>query len=114
MPAADLLSALASPRRCEILRLVWQEERSAGAIREAMPDVSFAAVSQHLRVLSRTGAVRVRPAGRQRFYTADRDVLAPVAAMLESMWDQALWRLKLAAELEQARRGPRGRRRRRR
>jgi hypothetical protein len=27
--------------------------------------------------------------------------------MLESMWDDALWRLKLAAELEQSRRGPR-------
>jgi len=26
------------------------------------------------------------------------------------MWDDALWRLKLAAELEQARRGPRPRR----
>jgi hypothetical protein len=31
--------------------------------------------------------------------------------MLEQMWDDALWRLKLAAELEQTRRGPRSRRR---
>jgi hypothetical protein len=41
-------------------------------------------------------------------------VLAPLAALLEDMWDDALWRLKLAAELEGARRGPRPRKRRRR
>jgi hypothetical protein len=35
-----------------------------------------------------------------------------MAAMLERMWDDALWRLKLAAELEQSRRGPRPRRKR--
>jgi hypothetical protein len=32
--------------------------------------------------------------------------------VLEQMWDDALWQLKLAAELEQSRRGPRPRRRR--
>jgi hypothetical protein len=31
--------------------------------------------------------------------------------MLERMWDDSLWRLKLQAELEQSRRGPRPRRR---
>jgi hypothetical protein len=64
-------------------------------------------------VLSDKGLVTVRPDGRQRFYRADRSALAPVAPMLEAMWDHALWRLKLAAELEHARRGPRPRRRRR-
>ena len=29
-----------------------------------------------------------------------------MAEMLERMWDDALWKLKLAAELEQSRRGP--------
>jgi hypothetical protein len=32
-----------------------------------------------------------------------------MAEMLERMWDDALWKLKLAAELEQSRRGPRSR-----
>jgi DNA-binding transcriptional ArsR family regulator len=112
--SAELLSVLSSPRRCEILRLVWDDERSAGDIHRAMPDVSFAAVSQQLRLLSDRGLVSVRAAGRQRFYQADRDALAPLAALLEGMWDDALWRLKLAAELEGARRGPRPRKRRRR
>jgi len=35
-----------------------------------------------------------------------------VAGALERMWDDALWRLKLQAELEQSRRGPRPSRRR--
>ena len=114
LPSPDLLTAISSPRRCEILRLVWKAERAAGEIHGAMRDVSFAAVSQHLRVLSNRGLVRLRREGRQRLYRADREALAPIGRMLEDMWDNALWRLKLAAELEQARRGPRPRRRKRR
>jgi len=106
---ASLLSAIGSPRRQEILRLVWTEEQSAGAIHRAMPDVTFGAVSLQLRALAEAGLVRSRADGRQRFYRAQRDVLKPVAAILERMWDDALWQLKLAAELEQTRRGPRPR-----
>ena len=80
MPTTDLLAVLSSPRRREILRLVWNDEHRAGEIHRAMPDVSFAAVSQHLRLLGDTGLVTVRPAGRQRLYRADRQALAPVAA----------------------------------
>ena len=32
-----ILHALASPRRQEILRLVWRDEQTAGAIHKAMP-----------------------------------------------------------------------------
>ena len=99
-------AALASPRRQEILRLIWNGERSAGDIHAAMPDVTFGAISLQLRALSDAGLVRTRAEGRYRFYAARRDVLRPVAGMLERMWDDALWRLQLAAELEQARRGP--------
>ena len=105
-----LLAALASPRRQEILRLVWARERSAGEIRDAMPDVTFGAVSLQLKTLADAGLVRTRAQGRHRFYVARRDALGPMATMLERMWDDALWRLKLAAELEQSRRGPRPRR----
>jgi DNA-binding transcriptional ArsR family regulator len=107
---AVLLPAIASPRRREILRLVWAGELPAGDIHAAMPDVTFGAVSLQLRALSEAGLVDVRTQGRRRLYRARRDVLAPVARMLERMWDDALWRLKLQAELEQTRRGPRPRR----
>jgi len=102
-----LLAAVTSPRRREILRLVWRDERSAGDIHRAMPDVSFGAVSLHLRALAEAGLVEVRPESRHRFYRANRDALAPVANMLEAMWDDSLARLKAAAEMEAARRGPR-------
>jgi DNA-binding transcriptional ArsR family regulator len=109
---AGLLAALASPRRREILRLVWDRELTAGAIHDAMPDVTFGAVSLQLRALLDRGLVESRAESRFRYYTANRAALAPVADLLERMWGDALWRLKLQAELEHSRRGPRPRRRR--
>ena len=106
MSSPTLLAAIASPRRREILRLVWHEEVSAGAIHRAMPDVSFGAVSLQLAALKKAGLVDVRADGRSRLYRARRPALRPVATVLETMWDDALWRLKLAAELEHSRRGP--------
>lgn len=84
---------------------------AAGDIHRAMPDVTFGAVSLQLRSLTQAGLVRVRSRGRHRLYLAQREALGPVAKMLERMWDDALWRLKLLAELEHTRRGPRARRR---
>jgi DNA-binding transcriptional ArsR family regulator len=107
---ASVLTAIASPRRQEILRLVWDEERTAGAIHRAMDDVTFGAVSLQLKSLENAGLLRSRADGRFRYYRARREALGPVAPMLKRMWDDALWRLKLAAELEQTRRGPRRRR----
>jgi DNA-binding transcriptional ArsR family regulator len=111
---ATVLAAVASPRRREILRLVWDHEVAAGDIHAAMPDVSFGAVSLQLRTLIEAGLVDVRREHRHRFYSARRDALGPVGAALEAMWDDALWRLKLRAELEQTRRGPKPKHRRRR
>ena len=106
------LAAVASPRRREILRLVWDRELAAGAIHRAMPDVTFGAISLQLRSLLDAGLIECRPEQTRRFYKARRDAFGPVGAMLERMWDDALWKLKLAAELEQTRRGPRPRHRR--
>jgi DNA-binding transcriptional ArsR family regulator len=108
-----VLAALASPRRREILRLVWNQELSAGTIHQAMPDVTFGAVSSQLRSLLEDGLVEARAESRQRFYRARREVLGTLAEMLERMWDDKLWSLKLEAELEESRRGPRPHRRRR-
>lgn len=110
---AALLGTIASPRRQEILRLVWDRERSAGDIHAAMPDVTFGAVSLQLKVLADAGLLTSRAEGRHRFYRARPKALEDVAPLLERMWDDALWRLKLAAELEQSRRGPAPRTRRR-
>jgi DNA-binding transcriptional ArsR family regulator len=113
MLGSAALAAVASPRRREILRLVWDRERAAGEIHAAMPDVSFGAVSLQLRALGEAGLVTCRREHRHRFYRARREALGEVGRALEHMWDDALWRLKLQAELEQTRRGPKPARRRR-
>ena len=110
---ASVLDSLAAPRRREILRLCWDGERSAGDIHRALGDVTFGAVSQHLRLLEGASLVRSRREGRHRYYAACKRPLGPLARWLERMWDDALYALKLRAELEEKRRGPRRGRRRR-
>ena len=102
-----LLSAIASPRRREILRLLWTGERTVGDIHTAMPDVTLGAVSLQLKTLVSAGLIAARAERQQRFYSVCRERAEPVAAMLEQMWDDRLWQLKLAAELDETRRGPR-------
>lgn len=104
------LAAIGSPRRREILRLAWREERPAGEIHRAMGDLTFGAVSQHLHALLAEGLLEVRTAGRQRLYRARREAFGPVGELLERMWDDALWQLRQRAELMERRRGPRPRR----
>jgi DNA-binding transcriptional ArsR family regulator len=108
-PSVNPMAALGAPRRREILRLLRGGERRAGEIHRALPDVTFGAVSQHLRVLADAGLVSVRAEGRERVYREVPEALGPLRAWLESMWDDALYRLRLAAELEAGRRGPRAR-----
>jgi DNA-binding transcriptional ArsR family regulator len=111
---AALLTAVASPRRREILRLLWDQDLTAGAIHQAMPDITFGAVSLQLKVLLDAGLVECQADRQFLVYHVRREVLAPVAPVLQQMWTDALWRLKLRAELEETRRGPRPKARRRR
>jgi DNA-binding transcriptional ArsR family regulator len=97
----ETLRALAPPLRREILHLVWTEERTAGDIAGHF-DVTFGAVSQHLKVLRDAGLVVVRPEGRHRWYRARRDSLGPLAHALEAEWSGHLTRLKILAEEEVA------------
>ena len=95
-----LLTAVASPRRREILRLLWDQELTAGAIHQAMPDITSGAVSLQLKVLLEAGLVECEADRQFRVYRVKREALTPVAPMLEQMWTDALWRLKLSAELD--------------
>ena len=100
----DAVRAVAEPRRREILRLVWDAELSAGEIAERF-DVTFGAVSQHLKVLRESGLVTLRQDGKKRFYRADREALGPLAAYLQSMWAAKLDTLaELSAAAERAER----------
>jgi DNA-binding transcriptional ArsR family regulator len=94
------LRAIANPRRREILRLVWDQERSSGDIASHF-NVSWPAVSQNLRVLEDVGFVRTRRAGTTRYYRADRARLGPLKAVLKAMWEADLDRLADLAEAEE-------------
>ena len=78
---------------------MWRRELSAGEIHRAMPDVTFGAVSLQLRALTTAGLLETRAEHKFRYYRARREALGAMAQVLEQMWDDALWRLKLAAEL---------------
>jgi DNA-binding transcriptional ArsR family regulator len=97
----DAVRAVAEPRRREILRLVWDGERSAGEI-AAHFEVTFGAISQHLSVLRSAGLVSVRRDGNRRLYRADREALHPFAPMLEQMWSARIDRLAGLAEAAEA------------
>ena len=94
------MEAIANPRRRQILRLVWDGERSAGEIASAVDEVSWPAVSQNLRVLKMSGLITQRRAGTRRYYKADRRALGPLEAVLRQMWTRDLGRLKQLAEQE--------------
>ena len=78
-----VFQALAAPRRREILRLVWDREHSAGDIHRALPEVSFGAVSQHLRVLAEAKLVTVRREGRNRHYRLHPRPLRDVVSWID-------------------------------
>jgi DNA-binding transcriptional ArsR family regulator len=93
----DAVKVIAEPRRREILRLCWRGERSAGDLAAAF-DITFGAVSQHLKVLRDADLVTVRRAGTRRYYRANRAGLGPLAAYLEAMWAGEVDRLAALAE----------------
>jgi DNA-binding transcriptional ArsR family regulator len=94
------LRAASEPRRQEILRLVWDRERAAGDIAASF-DVTFGAISQHLRVLHAAGLVSVRRDGRRRLYRARREHIGPLREVLEDLWRSGLLELKALAEAEE-------------
>lgn len=96
------LQAIAEPRRREILRLIWREERTVGDIADQF-DVTRPAISQHLRVLKEAGLVAERRDGTRRFYRALPEGFAELRAYLEGFWDQRLEALRDAAEAEEER-----------
>ena len=94
------LKAIAEPRRRAILRLVLDEELSAGEIASHF-DVTRPAVSQHLTVLKEAGLVDERRNGTRRLYRARPEGLADLKAFLEEFWADRLDALKREAEREE-------------
>ena len=83
------LQVIAAPRRLRILELVWNQELSAGEI-AAQFEVSWPAVSQHLRVLKEAGLVTETAEGTRRIYRIDPRGIGAMRAWLDSHWTGAL------------------------
>jgi len=107
-PAAatsDPFTAIAQPRRRDILDYLAPRERSVGDIvvelRLAQPSVS-----KHLKVLRDVGLVDQRRKGRQIFYRTNADALRPLhewTTRFERYWRHQLLRVKERAERESKR-----------
>jgi len=80
----ELLRALAhGDRRC-FLKACLKEAVSAGDL-AGKSDLALASVSEHLKVLRKTGLMVLEKQGRFRFYRADKAILRSVVAALESL-----------------------------
>ena len=94
------MRAIAEPHRRAILRLVRDEERSAGEIASHF-EVTRPAVSQHLSVLKEAGLVSERRNGTKRLYRARPEGLVDLKAFLDEFWSERLETLKREAEREE-------------
>jgi DNA-binding transcriptional ArsR family regulator len=82
----ETLRALAHPARRTFLRLCHSERQSAGNLAETS-HLSMATVSEHLKVLRKTGLLTLRIEGRFWFYTTDQGRFAAIIAALREAVD---------------------------
>jgi DNA-binding transcriptional ArsR family regulator len=82
----ELLRALAHPDRRRFLRACRCEPVSAGDLAETSA-LALASVSEHLKVLRKTGLLVLEKQGRFRLYRADLTVLQQVTDALKELED---------------------------
>lgn len=93
---AELFQVLADPTRLAIFEHLSRGEATVGSLVDKFP-VSQPAISQHLAVLRRSGLVEYRREGRNLFYQARPDGLAPMTDWLNHyrvFWPERLARLR--------------------
>ena len=78
----ELLRALASQHRRDILRRIWDQERGAGELATHL-GLAAASVSEHLKVLRKSGLVEMRVAGNYRLYRASPHRMRELSRLLE-------------------------------
>lgn len=104
--AADAFTAIAEPRRREILGALADRERGARGERDVtwlVKELGWPQpqVSKHLAVLREVGLVSVVRKGRRRVYSVNAEELRTVydwVKTYERFWDQHLERIKQRAE----------------
>jgi DNA-binding transcriptional ArsR family regulator len=78
----DVFHAIAHPARRAILLELKGRERAASELADPF-DMTFAAISQHLRVLEEAELVSVRRQGRRRLYRLHPKPLREVASWVD-------------------------------
>lgn len=106
-------SAVSDPTRRDILRLLREAPRRAGAIAGAFR-VTRPAISRHLRVLRAAGLVVDEAQGRERVYRLELGPLAAIEAFIAELrrdpaaeWQRRL--LALETEVHRVKRRPKQR-----
>jgi DNA-binding transcriptional ArsR family regulator len=97
---ADAFTAVAEPRRRQILDVLAGGERSVSDLVDEL-GLGQPQVSKHLRVLRAVGLVDVRDEGRQRIYRLNGDPLKPIHDWVKSYelsWTQRFERLDIVLE----------------
>jgi DNA-binding transcriptional ArsR family regulator len=90
----DVMRALADPTRRAVFERIARSEEINVAELTRTSGVTQGAVSQHLKTLKQAGLVAERPQGRNVFYRAKPEGLAPLFDWL-SHYD-AFWRERFA------------------
>jgi DNA-binding transcriptional ArsR family regulator len=78
----NIFSSLADPTRRDILRRVTSDELSVGEIAKPY-DLTFAAVSKHLKVLERARLIIKRRRGKEQMVSLAPQALADAAEYLQ-------------------------------
>ena len=89
--------ALADPTRRKIMRLVANQELSAGEIAGHF-NTTRPAISQHLQVLRAAGLLSEKRDGNRRLYRTETAAVETVIENLRSFWTLRLDELKRQAE----------------
>jgi len=88
-----VFAALSHPVRRQVVSLLLDGERTAGALAEQF-EISRSAVSEHLGILRQADLVREEKRGRQRFYTLNAEPMAELRSWLEPY--ETYWKSRLA------------------
>jgi len=91
-PRQEVFDAVADPNRRRILQILAEGERPVQDLVHHF-DLSFSAISQHLKVLREAGLVGRRQAGRNRLYSLRPEPLKDLHDWTE-IYDRA-WRERL-------------------
>jgi DNA-binding transcriptional ArsR family regulator len=102
----DVFQVLADPTRRRIVEALQHGEQAVNEIVDSV-DIDQSGVSRHLRILTETGFVQVRPDGQKRFYSLRPEPFRDLDGWLTNyrgLWEARLDRFSEALARQRKRR----------